>query len=101
MKKYGQKKASDIGDSSCVACSVHNRPAFQRLKISVLSLWNVLHYPLLCVFVASLSMQLMYVLVAFGFFAMVGYVAMIALPLAWIIKKREENSFKCLCGQKA
>ena len=101
MKKYGQKKVSDIGDSSCVACSVHNRPTFQRVKITALAFWDVLRYPLLCVFVASLSMQLMYVFVAFGFFAMMGYVAMIALPLAYIIKKREDNSFKCLYGQKA
>lgn len=106
MKRYEQKKVSRFGAMLHFGAVFHVVPYGVRklahaIKVASISLLDILRYPLVLTFKALLPLQLMCMLVAFGFFAMMGYVAIIAFTLVTIIKKREDNNFKCLYGQNA
>jgi len=62
----------------------------------VRQLWEALRYPLLCAFVGTVSLQLIYLWVVHGFIIMLVYAALLSLPLVRAIKKREDNYLKLL-----
>jgi hypothetical protein len=105
VKKYGQKKASGTGNVRSAVSD--NVPYLRKLAFAtkvadcLIAVWGVLCFPLMLTFLVLMPWQLLCVVIAFGFPTMMCYVAIIALPLVYTIKKREEDSFKCLCGQKA
>jgi hypothetical protein len=78
----------------------HAVSRFSHLLVAKVEvLWEILRFPLLFAFLATLPEQLLYAWVVFGAWGVIGYAILVSLPLCRIIEEREKNYVKLLLRQ--